>query len=45
MDDLGAYITQQIKDHRENPRDDLTSYLMNVELDGNKLDDDVVRRA
>ncbi len=41
-DDLGLYIQQQIDDHRANPRDDLTSYLMNVELDGNKLGDDVV---
>lgn len=39
---LGDYIQQQIAEHRENPRDDLTSYLMNVELDGNKLDDEVV---
>ena len=31
MDDLGKYIAAQIEDHRENPRDDLTSYLMNVE--------------
>ncbi len=30
------------QDHRANPRDDLTSYLLDeVELDGNKLDDDV----
>ncbi len=42
MDDLGEYIAAQIEDHRENPRDDLTSYLMNVELDGNKLTDDHV---
>ena len=42
MDDLGDYIQQQIDEHRENPRDDLTTYLMNVELDGNKLEDDVV---
>jgi len=41
-DDLGLYIQQQIDDHRANPRDDLTSYLMNVELDGNKLGDAVV---
>lgn len=41
-DDLGLYIQQQIEEHRENPRDDLTSFLMNVELDGNKLDDQVV---
>ena len=31
---LGNYITAQIHDHRENPRDDLTTYLMNVEIDG-----------
>ncbi len=42
MDDLGKYIAAQIEDHRENPRDDLTSYLMNVELDGNKLSDEHV---
>lgn len=43
MDDLGNYILAQIKDHRENPRDDLTSYLLEeVEIEGNKLDDDIV---
>ena len=42
LDDLGKYIGEQIEDHRNNPRDDLTSYLMNVELDGNKLSDDHV---
>ena len=42
LDELGKYIGRQIEDHRENPRDDLTSYLMNVELDGNKLSDDHV---
>ncbi len=41
-DDLGNYITDQIADHRANPRDDLTSYLLDeVEIDGNKLDDEV----
>jgi len=41
-DDLGHYITKQIEDHRTNPRDDLTSYLLDeVEIDGNKLDDEV----
>lgn len=41
-DDLGLYITEQIEDHRANPRDDLTSYLLDeVEIEGNKLDDDV----
>jgi hypothetical protein len=41
-DDLGEYIVGQIEDHRANPRDDLTSYLMDVEIDGNKLTDDMV---
>ena len=41
MDDLGIYITEQIHDHRENPRDDLTSYLMNVEIDGQKVSDEI----
>jgi hypothetical protein len=31
------YFTAQIKDHMDNPRDDLTSYLLNVELDGQNL--------
>ena len=34
---LDAYIDRQIADHVANPRDDLTSYLLNVELDGNRL--------
>jgi len=42
LDELGKYIGEQIEDHRKNPRDDLTSYLMDVELDGNKLSDDHV---
>ncbi len=40
--DFGAYVQEQIADHRANPREDLTNFLMNVELDGNKLDDQVV---
>ena len=40
--DFGAYVQEQIADHRENPRDDLTNFLMNAELDGNKLGDEVV---
>lgn len=40
---LDAYLDIQIADHRANPRDDLTSYLMNVELGGNKLSHDHVR--
>ncbi|MGC1420511.1 MAG: cytochrome P450 [Acidimicrobiales bacterium] len=31
------YFTVQIEDHRANPRDDLTSYLLDVELGGEKL--------
>jgi hypothetical protein len=41
MEDLGEYIEQQIIEHRANPRDDLTSYLLDVEIDGNKLEDEV----
>ncbi|MCX6522224.1 MAG: cytochrome P450 [Actinobacteria bacterium] len=41
MDDLGIYITEQIHDHRENPRDDLTSYLLNVEIEGIPVTDEV----
>ncbi len=40
---LDLYIDRQIEDHIENPRDDLTSYLMNLELDGEKLHPDHVR--
>ena len=41
MDDLGNYILAQIHDHRENPRDDLTSYLLNVEIEGQPVNDDI----
>jgi cytochrome P450 len=34
---IEAYFTTQIEDHQANPRDDLTSYLLNVELGGEKL--------
>jgi cytochrome P450 len=34
---LDAYVDRQIADHVANPRDDLTSYLLNVELDGHRL--------
>ena len=33
------YIRAQIEDHRQNPRDDFTSYLLNVEVNGQKLTD------
>ena len=34
---IEAYFIQQIEDHQANPRDDLTSYLLNVEVMGQKL--------
>ena len=34
---LDAYIDRQIADHVDNPRDDLTTYLLNAELDGHRL--------
>jgi cytochrome P450 len=40
---LDRYIDAQVADHAANPRDDLTSYLMDVEIDGNKLSPDHVR--
>jgi cytochrome P450 len=35
---LNDYLLAQIQDHIANPREDLTSYLLDVELGGNKLD-------
>jgi cytochrome P450 len=32
-----AYFTLQMEEHMANPRDDLTSYLLNVEIEGQKL--------
>jgi len=34
---IDEYITRQVEDHIANPRDDLTSYLLNVEVGGQKL--------
>jgi cytochrome P450 len=34
---LDEYIDRQITDHIANPRDDLTSYLLDAELDGHRL--------
>jgi cytochrome P450 len=36
------YLWTQVEDHRAHPRDDLTSFLLNAELDGAKLDFDHV---
>jgi cytochrome P450 len=40
---LDAYFDNQIADHVANPRDDLTSFLLEAELDGNKLMHEHVR--
>jgi cytochrome P450 len=42
MSMLFDYLIEQIRDHLDNPRDDLTSYLINAELYGRKLDRDHV---
>jgi cytochrome P450 len=38
MATLFDYLLEQIHDHIEDPRDDLTSFLVNAELHGHKLD-------
>jgi cytochrome P450 len=38
MSALFYYLLGQVHDHVENPRDDLTTFLINAELDGRKLD-------
>jgi hypothetical protein len=38
-----AYFDRQIEDHRQHPRDDLTSFLLNAELDGQPLIHEHVR--
>lgn len=40
---LQAYLDVQINDHIENPRDDMTSYLLNAELNGQPLSHEHVR--
>jgi cytochrome P450 len=40
---LDRYLDEQIYDHRANPRDDLTSYLLAAELDGRPLSHEHVR--
>jgi cytochrome P450 len=37
-EELFDYILRQVRDHTVNPRDDLTSYLINAELSGRKLE-------
>ena len=38
MSALFHYLFAQVQDHLSHPRDDLTTYLINAELDGHKLD-------
>jgi cytochrome P450 len=45
MMELFGYLEAQIDDHLANPRDDLTTYLLNAELDGEKLDPFQVART
>ncbi len=40
---LEHYLDDQIADHVANPRDDLIGYLLEVELDGQKLDPEMIR--
>ncbi|HSJ92320.1 MAG TPA: cytochrome P450 [Ilumatobacter sp.] len=40
---LDKYIDAQVEDHLANPRDDLTGYLLGVEIAGNKLEREHVR--
>ena len=42
---IDEYLAAQIADHRARPRDDLTSYLLDVEMGGEKLPDAVVAGA
>ena len=35
--EIDAYIDARIDEHRAEPRDDLTSFLLDAELDGEKL--------
>lgn len=41
--EIDAYMNAQIADHQAHPRDDLTSFLLEAEIDGNKLLPDHVR--
>ncbi len=41
--DLDLYLDRQIEEHQANPRDDLTSYLLAAEINGNKLTHEHVR--
>jgi cytochrome P450 len=42
VDRIFDYLLDQVNEHLENPREDLTTYLLNAELHGRKLDPDHV---
>ena len=42
MDKQFSYMREQLRDHVAHPRDDLTTFLINAELDGRKLEADHV---
>jgi cytochrome P450 len=41
--EIDEYMDTQIEDHRAHPRDDLTSFLLEAEIDGNNLQTEHVR--
>ncbi len=41
--EIDAYMNDQIARHRAHPRDDLTSFLIEAEIDGNKLQEEHIR--
>src|SRR5207245_2918211 len=41
--EIDEYIDAQIAEHQKDPRDDLTTFLLEADLDGNKLELDHVR--
>ena len=41
--EIEQYMNDQIADHQAHPRDDLTTFLINAEIDGNKLLPDHIR--
>jgi len=41
--EIDEYMNAQIEEHRAHPRDDLTSFLVDAEIDGNKLQTDHIR--
>jgi cytochrome P450 len=43
IEPLAQYLDAKIAEHVENPRDDLITYLLNVEIGGNKLNPEHVR--